>query len=44
VYLIALQPEHMTEFGHVLPPSGGEQDWQVALPADDRAWMRSLGG
>lgn len=43
VYLLELEPAHMIEFGHVLPPSGGEQQWQAALPDDDREWLRSLG-
>lgn len=40
---VELEPAQMVEFGHVLPPSGGEWDWQAALPGGDGAWMRSLG-
>lgn len=43
VYLLELEPAHMIEFGHVLPPSGDERAWQATLPDDDRAWMEALG-
>lgn len=43
VYLAELAPDDMVEFGHRLPPAGGEAQWQAELPDADRAWMRSLG-
>jgi hypothetical protein len=33
----------MAEYGHILPEPGGEQAWLDGLPAEDRAYMQSVG-
>lgn len=43
IYLAELSADNMVEFGHGLPPHGGETAWRDALPSDDRAWMEALG-
>jgi len=42
VYLNELCPLDMVEFGHVLPPSGGEEQWLQALPQPLRARLARL--
>ena len=43
VYLIDLVPTQMAEFGHVLPPAGGEVAWLQNLPDSDREQMTTIG-
>ena len=43
VYLAELAPTHMAEFGHMLPPAGGESAWLTALPPAERAHMERNG-
>ncbi len=34
VYLLDVPADSMIEYGRVLPPPGGEEEWLAALPAD----------
>jgi len=42
-YLEELPPAHMVEFGYVLPEPGREAEWLETMPAEDRAFLQSLG-
>ena len=42
VYLHDLAPGDMVEFGHVLPPAGGEREWLEALPPSLREMLTAL--
>jgi phenylpyruvate tautomerase PptA (4-oxalocrotonate tautomerase family) len=42
-YVAEMPPTQMAEFGHVLPPSGGEAAWAAALPPEERARMEPIG-
>jgi phenylpyruvate tautomerase PptA (4-oxalocrotonate tautomerase family) len=43
IYLAELPPQHMVEFGKVLPQPGEEKAWLAALPAGERAFMEGIG-
>jgi phenylpyruvate tautomerase PptA (4-oxalocrotonate tautomerase family) len=43
VYLTEIPARQMAEYGHILPEPGGEQAWLDGLPAEDRAYMQSVG-
>jgi phenylpyruvate tautomerase PptA (4-oxalocrotonate tautomerase family) len=43
VYVTEIPARQMAEYGHILPEPGGEQAWLDALPAEDRAYMQSVG-
>jgi phenylpyruvate tautomerase PptA (4-oxalocrotonate tautomerase family) len=43
VYLCNLEPTDMVEYGHVLPPSGKEQEWFESLPAPLQSYLKGLG-
>jgi phenylpyruvate tautomerase PptA (4-oxalocrotonate tautomerase family) len=43
VYLTEIPARQMAEYGHVLPEPGDEQAWLDGLPAEDRAYMQSVG-
>ena len=43
VYIVALQPAQMVEFGHVLPEPGGEAAWTAVLPTAERERMQNIG-
>lgn len=43
VYVTELPPRQMAEYGHILPEPGDEQAWLDKLPADDKAYMLSIG-
>jgi phenylpyruvate tautomerase PptA (4-oxalocrotonate tautomerase family) len=43
VYLTEIPARQMAEYGHILPEPGDEQTWLDALPAEDRAYMQSVG-
>jgi phenylpyruvate tautomerase PptA (4-oxalocrotonate tautomerase family) len=43
VYLCNLEPTDMVEYGHVLPPPGGEKAWFESLPASLRSYLAELG-
>jgi phenylpyruvate tautomerase PptA (4-oxalocrotonate tautomerase family) len=43
VYVSEIPARQMAEYGHILPEPGGEQAWLDALPAEDRAYMQSVG-
>jgi phenylpyruvate tautomerase PptA (4-oxalocrotonate tautomerase family) len=42
-YLTEIPARQMAEYGHILPEPGGEQAWLDRLPAEDRAYMQSVG-
>ena len=39
VYVVELPSAAMVEYGHVLPPAGGEDAWLAAMPDADRAFL-----
>ena len=43
VYITEIPARQMAEYGHVLPEPGDEQAWLDRLPAEDRAYMQSVG-
>jgi phenylpyruvate tautomerase PptA (4-oxalocrotonate tautomerase family) len=43
VYVTEIPARQMAEYGHILPEPGGEQAWLDGLPAEDRAYMQSVG-
>jgi phenylpyruvate tautomerase PptA (4-oxalocrotonate tautomerase family) len=43
VYVSEIPARQMAEYGHILPEPGGEQAWLDGLPAEDRAYMQSVG-
>jgi phenylpyruvate tautomerase PptA (4-oxalocrotonate tautomerase family) len=43
VYVTEIPARQMAEYGHILPEPGGEQAWLDGLPAEDRAFMQSVG-
>ena len=43
VYVTEIPARQMAEYGHVLPEPGDEQTWLDGLPAEDRAYMQSIG-
>ncbi|MGA7327751.1 MAG: tautomerase family protein [Rhodomicrobium sp.] len=43
VYIADLVPGQMAEFGHILPPSGKEEEWMASLPSEDRERMTGVG-
>jgi phenylpyruvate tautomerase PptA (4-oxalocrotonate tautomerase family) len=43
VYITEIPARQMAEYGHILPEPGGEQAWLDRLPAEDRAYMQSVG-
>ena len=43
VYVSEIPARQMAEYGHILPEPGGEQAWLDRLPAEDRAYMQSVG-
>jgi phenylpyruvate tautomerase PptA (4-oxalocrotonate tautomerase family) len=43
VYVTEIPARQMAEYGHVLPEPGDEKAWLDALPAEDRAYMQSVG-
>jgi phenylpyruvate tautomerase PptA (4-oxalocrotonate tautomerase family) len=43
VYVTEIPARQMAEYGHILPEPGGEQAWLDRLPAEDRAYMQSVG-
>jgi phenylpyruvate tautomerase PptA (4-oxalocrotonate tautomerase family) len=43
VYVTEIPPRQMVEYGHTLPEPGDEQMWLDGLPAEDRAYMQSIG-
>jgi phenylpyruvate tautomerase PptA (4-oxalocrotonate tautomerase family) len=43
VYVTEIPARQMAEYGHILPEPGGEQVWLDGLPAEDRAYMQSVG-
>jgi phenylpyruvate tautomerase PptA (4-oxalocrotonate tautomerase family) len=43
VYLCNLEPTDMVEYGHVLPPPGGEKAWFESLPSSLRSFLAELG-
>ena len=42
-YIVELPPAQMAEYGHILPEPGSEAQWLMALPAEDKALMESIG-
>jgi phenylpyruvate tautomerase PptA (4-oxalocrotonate tautomerase family) len=42
-YVSEIPATQMAEYGHILPEPGGEQAWLEGLPAEDRAYMQSVG-
>ncbi|MGA7327785.1 MAG: hypothetical protein WBX25_25675 [Rhodomicrobium sp.] len=42
-YIADLVPGQMAEFGHILPPSGKEEEWMTSLPSEDRERMTAVG-
>jgi phenylpyruvate tautomerase PptA (4-oxalocrotonate tautomerase family) len=43
IYVSEIPARQMAEYGHLLPEPGGEQSWLDGLPAEDRAYMQSVG-
>ncbi|WOO79135.1 uncharacterized protein LOC62_02G002673 [Vanrija pseudolonga] len=43
VYLSEIAPTNMVEYGRVLPPPGGEEDWFASLPYELAAQLESMG-
>jgi phenylpyruvate tautomerase PptA (4-oxalocrotonate tautomerase family) len=43
VYVTEIPATQMAEYGHVLPEPGDEKAWLDKLPAEDRAYMQSIG-
>jgi phenylpyruvate tautomerase PptA (4-oxalocrotonate tautomerase family) len=43
VYVTEIPARQMAEYGHVLPEPGDEKAWLDGLPAEDRAYMQSVG-
>src|ERR1700737_2028999 len=43
IYVGELPARKMIELGHLLPEPGDEPAWTVALPAEDREFMESIG-
>jgi phenylpyruvate tautomerase PptA (4-oxalocrotonate tautomerase family) len=43
VYVTEIPAAQMAEYGHVLPEPGDEEAWLDKLPAEDRAYMQSIG-
>ncbi len=43
VYVTEIPARQMAEYGHILPEPGSEQAWLDGLPAQDRAFMQSVG-
>jgi phenylpyruvate tautomerase PptA (4-oxalocrotonate tautomerase family) len=43
VYVTEIPARQMAEYGHILPEPGGEKAWLDGLPAEDRAFMQSVG-
>ncbi|MFT3730346.1 MAG: tautomerase family protein [Hyphomicrobium sp.] len=42
IYISDIPGPSVLEFGHVLPPPGGEEDWFSKLPAELRDRLKSL--
>ena len=43
VYVTEIPARQMAEYGHILPEPGDEKVWLDGLPAEDRAYMQSVG-
>lgn len=43
VYLNEIAPTNMVEYGRVLPPPGGEEDWFASLPSELASQLESMG-
>jgi phenylpyruvate tautomerase PptA (4-oxalocrotonate tautomerase family) len=43
VYVTEIPARQMAEYGHILPEPGDEKTWLDGLPAEDRAYMESVG-
>ena len=43
VYVTEIPARQMAEYGHLLPEPGDEKAWLDGLPAEDRAYMQSVG-
>jgi phenylpyruvate tautomerase PptA (4-oxalocrotonate tautomerase family) len=43
VYVTEIPARQMAEYGHILPEPGDEKTWLDGLPAEDRAYMQSVG-
>jgi hypothetical protein len=43
IYLCNLAPIDMVEYGHVLPPPGGEKSWFENLPNELKTYLMGLG-
>jgi phenylpyruvate tautomerase PptA (4-oxalocrotonate tautomerase family) len=43
VYVTEIPARQMAEYGHILPEPGNEKAWLDGLPAEDRAYMQSVG-
>ena len=43
VYVTEIPARQMAEYGHILPEPGHEKAWLDGLPAEDRAYMQSVG-
>ena len=43
VYVTEIPARQMAEYGHILPEPGDEKTWLDGLPAEDRAYMHSVG-